>query len=84
MPWTTSSPSPSCVTPKETREKKSGREIHAAIFLLSVFFRITHDGLSERDTTCCLFLLLNDVLEYLSKVCLPKEEQHSIDLEHNQ
>ena len=57
------SPCPSCVTQTKTARKKWshiswGREVcflppgfHTAIFYLTIFFRVTHDGPSERGTT---------------------------------
>ena len=41
---------PSCVMGKKTASQKWPREI-LRVFFLSVFFRVTRDGLSERGTT---------------------------------
>jgi len=44
--------SPSCVTQKKTARKKWW--ISLGHFFLAVFFRVTHDGLSERGSTLSL------------------------------
>lgn len=46
------------VRPKINSVKKKGREKFSSVnFFLAVFFRVTHDGLCERGTTCSLLFL---------------------------
>ena len=69
--------SPPCVTQKKAARDPEGEKhaappgFHAAIFFFTVFFRVTHDGLSERGTTRSLipyvltvyFTFLNAAIE---------------------
>ena len=77
--------SPSCVTRKKTARKKWPREILGARgsfrallasrfsrghFFLAAFFRVTHDGLSERGTTRSLRE------RYFSEIDIARSSKH--------